>query len=140
MAFPPDQVDSSVPINIMKIIQNLIKWFREGAYDFSVDRLFLKKLNTKNPSTLIISGGQIAVSSLYHLVDGAGGSTDLNTINAQNCFPGDILILQLADSARNVVLKHGTGNLKLTGGDVTLADDFDAVLLLYTAKKVWVKI
>jgi hypothetical protein len=124
----------------MRLLQTLLKWFREGAYDFSADRLYAKKINLKAPTTLTVASGAIAVSGMYHLVEtGIVGSTNLNTINATNNFMGDLLILRLATATHNVVVKHNTGNIQLTGGDVTLSYTYDTISLLYTGS-TWVKV
>lgn len=89
------------------------------------------KLNL-NPNTETISSGAITYSGAHMVIDteGAAASDDLDTISGAN--DGDIAILQISDSSRNVVLKHGTGNLNLVNGqDVTLDTVTDKITLIF---------
>jgi hypothetical protein len=72
---------------------------------------------------LTISGGAITVSRNVHTVDteGAAASDDLDTINGTAT--GFWLILRTTASARDIVVKHGTGNITCAGAaDFTLSD------------------
>lgn len=89
------------------------------------------KLNL-NPNTETISSGAITYSGAHMVIDteGAAASDDLDTISGAN--DGDIAIIQISDSSRNVVLKHGTGNLNLVNGqDVTLDTVTDKIILMF---------
>jgi hypothetical protein len=79
--------------------------------------------------TQIISSGVINPSGRRTVVDteGAAGTDDLDTITARG--DGEILILQAANSARTVVCKDGTGNLKLAG-DFSLNNVEDTLTLI----------
>lgn len=39
--FFPDQIDSSVPINIMRLFNNSVRWLREGYYDIRINSLYV---------------------------------------------------------------------------------------------------
>lgn len=72
---------------------------------------------------LTISGGAITASRNVHTVDTEGGasSDDLDTING--AATGFWLILRTTASARDIVVKHGTGNITCAGAaDFTLSD------------------
>lgn len=79
-----------------------------------------------NPSTLTIATGAVTVSSSSPIVpqaidtEAAAASDDLDTISGT--IAGQVLILSAANTARTVVLKDGTGNLKLVG-DFALDDN-----------------
>lgn len=80
-------------------------------------------LRMQAATSLTISSGAITVSRNYHTVDTEGGaaSDDLDTINGG--VAGFLLYLRTTNSGRDVVLKHGTGNITCAGGsDITLAD------------------
>ncbi len=79
-------------------------------------------------TTLTISAGSITPTGSYHVIDteAAAASDDLVTVTA---IAGQILFLRTANSARDVTLKHGTGNLFLGGSDVVLNNTADAVML-----------
>ena len=70
---------------------------------------------TGSGSTLTIATGVITVTGRWHLVDteAAAATDDLATINGTTA--GQVYVFQAADSARDVVFKDGTGNLKMAG-------------------------
>lgn len=80
-----------------------------------------------------ISSGVITIGAVsFCLVDTEGDAStdDLDTISGG----GDcqLLILRAASSARDVVVKSGTGNIYLAGGaDFTMDNTADRLLLLY---------
>lgn len=134
MVFVPDLQDTSIPTQIMRFFQQLLKWDREGTYDKAMDRAYANKLCFRDPTKLTISSGAITPQKAYHTVDseGAAASDDLDTINATNFSIGDILILRAHDASRSIVLKHATGNIKISGAvDITLNEEYDSVILLY---------
>jgi hypothetical protein len=72
---------------------------------------------------LTISGGAITISRNVHTVDteGGGASDDLATINGGTA--GFLLFLRTTNSGRDIVVKHGTGNITCAeGADFTLTD------------------
>lgn len=80
-------------------------------------------------SELTIAGGIVTATNSLHAIDteADAASDDLDTINGT--VNGQMLVVYAADSARTVVLKDGTGNLKLPG-DVTLDNVEDVVMLI----------
>jgi len=94
---------------------------------------FLKRLSPGADTELTIDTGEITVTQLYHRVDteADAASDDLDTINGL-ANDGELLILHPEDDAREVILKHGTGNIYIPGGsDITLDDSSYHVLLIY---------
>lgn len=79
---------------------------------------------------LTIAAGEVEVKErdFYHLHPESGISDELDTINGGE--DGFVIALQLADGGDTIVLKDGTGNLKLNG-DLTLDSEFDVAYLIY---------
>lgn len=82
-------------------------------------------------STLTIASGLIDITSSMHVVDTQGGAASDDLDNITGGYNGQILVLMAANSARDVVLKDGTGNLRLAG-DMTLDNVEDTITLIYT--------
>jgi hypothetical protein len=81
-----------------------------------------------------IASGAITVTSNFMAIDteAAAASDDLDTINGAG--PGQIgsrLILRPFSGSRTVVVKNGTGNIHLSGGDCTLDDIDDTLSLIW---------
>jgi hypothetical protein len=93
----------------------------------------------KAATTLTIASGVITVTQSQHRIDtqSAAASDDVDTING--FASGDLVFLRSVASARNVVFKHGTGNLNCPGGvDLTLDLLTDCVLGFYDSNNaVW---
>lgn len=89
--------------------------------------------------TLTIAAGVITVVTGNHLVEteGAAASDDLDTISG-GANAGQLLILSAANSARTVVAKDGTGNLRLNG-DFAMDNAEDTLTLLYNGAN-WLEI
>lgn len=84
-----------------------------------------------NSFELTIASGAITVSgSMKHNVDTEGDAStdDLDTINGG--YADYILILSPANSARTVVIKDGTGNIRCAG-DFTMDHSNDYIMLYY---------
>jgi len=94
-------------------------------------------LSTGESEPLTIAGGVITATKSYIRVDtqSAAASDDLDTITAAPA--GAILVVRSVNSARSVVCKDGTGNLKL-GADRTLNSTVDR-LLLHSNGSQWVR-
>ena len=94
--------------------------------------------NLGTPTELTIAAGVITRTRSNHTVDTQGdeGTDDLDTISGG--VEGDLLLLRAADSARSIVLKDGTGNLRMPA-DMTL-DHADDVELLYYDGTNWLEI
>lgn len=86
-----------------------------------------------SPVLKTISGGVITLdqwATQYSIdTEGGGVTDDLDTITAMQS--GVIIILKANNSARDVVVKHGTGNLFLNGGaDFTMDHEYDKITLI----------
>lgn len=93
----------------------------------------------KDGGTKTIAAGAISVGSYssYSVdTEGAAATDDLDTITGGSLF-NQVLILRAANSARDVVLKDGTGNLRLAG-DFTLTHSQDRIQLLWDGSS-WVE-
>ena len=108
-------------------VYNGTNWLQVAATD-----------NDTPGTELTIASGVIEVNTSYHLVDteGDGASDDLDTINGGKL--GQLVTLIPANGSRTVVMKDGTGNLKLSG-DFNLNGANDNITLLYTGSE-WVEI
>ena len=92
---------------------------------------------TRDETSLTIAAGVITVTSQFHRVDteASAASDDLDTINGGTT--GQMLTLTANNTARDVVCKDGTGNLKLAG-DFTLNNTEDTITLIYSgAASAW---
>ncbi len=87
---------------------------------------------------LIISTGAVTVVSNIHQIDteAAASTDDLDTINGN--VPGNLLVLSAVQGDRDIVLKDGTGNLKLAG-DFTLNNTEDTIILAAVGT-VWLEV
>jgi len=85
-----------------------------------------------DPHKVTIATGAITVYGTSHRVDteAAASTDDLDTITAPNRSDSDWLTLKAHDGARTVVLKDGTGNLRLAG-DFSLTSTQDRIVLSY---------
>lgn len=89
---------------------------------------------------LTISSAEITITHSVHIVDteGDAASDDLETISGGQ--EDQILLLSSADNARNIVIKHGTGNIITdTQKDITLDITNDNVILKYDSNN-WIVI
>jgi hypothetical protein len=83
----------------------------------------------------------VTVTRTHHYLDteGAASTDDLDTINGGA--DGDILILSTLNSARDVVVKHGTGNIFLgSSADKTLNTLSDSIMLRNRGGSSWYQI
>jgi hypothetical protein len=99
-----------------------------------------RRLSFGAPQNLTISGGAITIDQSYINVDTEGGasSDDLDTINGG--FAGNVIVLKAANDAHTVVVKHGTGNILLSGGvDVALDTNVNKLMLLYDGSS-WIEL
>jgi hypothetical protein len=79
----------------------------------------------------IDAAGQVTATQSFHTIDtyGDGATDDLDSIAGST--PGQILVIQAADSARTVVAKNGVENLILEG-DMTLDNVNDTLTMIFT--------
>lgn len=87
-----------------------------------------------NLVTGFIASGVVTLPASAHLLnyavidtEAAGATDDLDTITSTQS--GKVLVVSAANSSRTVVLKDGTGNLKLAG-DCTLDNVEDSITLI----------
>ena len=88
----------------------------------------------KATSELTIATGAITVLGNVHTVDteSDAANDDLDTITAgDNVLAGHLLIISAANAGRDVVVKDGTGNINLPGGDYTIDDADKRLTLIY---------
>ena len=88
---------------------------------------------------LTISSGAISASHGYHTVDteASASTDDLDTINGG--YFGQRLILKAANGARTIVLKDGTGNIKLSGSVDFSLDNADDIVELFCDGTNWLQ-
>ena len=88
---------------------------------------------------LTINAGVVAATKSHHDIDTQSGAAtdDLDTINGGS--EGDLLIIRPENTARTVVVKDGTGNLRLAG-DFSMDSISDMMLLIKNFAGDWVEI
>lgn len=103
-----------------------------GNNTFSGDTTLTGDLNLPSDGELTIASGSITTTGSNHSVDteGDAATDDLDTIVAGS--DGQLLLLTIADDARDVVVKHGTGNIVTPNGeDITIDTTAQKLLLSY---------
>jgi hypothetical protein len=91
-------------------------------------------LDHASATTLTIAAGSITPTQNFHRVDteAAAATDDLATIAVANVTEGFRLILRTVDDARDVVVKHGAGNIyNPQGVDITLGTNQNVIELIY---------
>ena len=90
----------------------------------------LKALTFYAASELTVAAGAITVTQAVHTVDGASDlDDDLVTISGGN--DEELLLLRPENAARNITLKHGTGNIIMGNAADYIIPDNGMVLLQY---------
>jgi hypothetical protein len=133
--------------NKIKEYENRLKYIEDILFGLKDDRVFRAKiqnaveqgsgvgsrfLSIPGPEDVTISSGVITITQGFHTVEteGAAASDDLDTINDNGIIPDfSILVLRATSVSRTVVVKDGTGNLRLAG-DCTLDHSDDTITLL----------
>jgi hypothetical protein len=94
------------------------------------DNAFEAKVSYPDAGELTISSGAITVTGVNHTVDteGDAASDDLDTINGGA--DGQILILRAASGSRDIVIKHGTGNIVTPSGNDLTLDSLNTLITL----------
>jgi hypothetical protein len=134
-------------------LQKRVKYLEDVLFGFKDDNVFRAKIlkavsddggsasslyiGIPRPEEIIISSGVISISQSYHTIETEGGasSDNVDTINDNGFRDVTILVLRAASSIRTVVLKDGTGNLRLAG-DCTLDNNDDSITLIGTGA-IW---
>ena len=90
--------------------------------------------------TTIVSDAITYVNSYMRAAtEGGAASDDLKTINGGRI--GSVLVLRVSEQAKPVTVKHGTGNIWLTGkADFVLNSNKDILVLFNTEGSTWVQI
>jgi len=106
--------------------------FTAGYWD-EVCRL----ISLTSAQTVTISNDTITMTQSFHLVDTENGAStdDLSTINGGSA--GDLLFLRPVSSSRQVVIKHGVGNIKTPSGLDVLLDSTDKLVALAYDGSSW---
>ncbi len=93
-------------------------------------------LDFATSTALTIATGSVTPTQNWHTVDteSAAASDDLDTIVATNATDGFMLFLRQSNNARDVTIKHNTGNIYCPGGvDIVLTDTTQVVAFIYDA-------
>lgn len=92
-----------------------------------------------HPSEVVIASGAVTAVMDFHTIDTESGasSDDLDTINGG--WTGRTIRIAAESSARTVVVKNGTGNIRCEGAaDLTMNSENDLVSLTYIENNVWI--
>ena len=102
-----------------------------GAYTITSAEFDGDKYVLTASTELTIATGAVTATRSWHRIDteADAASDDLDTINGGEA--GMLLFIRAENTARSVVVKDGTGNITLPGGDVTLDDTERILLFLY---------
>jgi hypothetical protein len=91
-------------------------------------------LDFASVSGLTIATGSVTPTQNWHTVDteSATATDDLDTIVATNATDGFMLFLRQSNNARDVTIKHNTGNIYCPGSvDIVLTDTTQVVAFIY---------
>lgn len=88
------------------------------------------------PASVTIAGGVITMPASTDIIldtEGSAASDDLDTITPfVGIAPGQVITLRTTNSGRDVVVKHGTGNIKTsTSADITLTSTTSRIALAW---------
>jgi len=93
-------------------------------------------LGSSSGGAVTIASGVITPSRTNQQVDteGAAASDDLDTITGTGLQGGTLFIIRSVSSTRDVVIKHGTGNIRCLGSaDITLGNTTQRALIMWDA-------
>ena len=90
----------------------------------------LLKLNLKDSTTLTIATGVVTATQSSHLIEGEGLADD-SLVTISGGTQEDILFIRPANSARNITISHGTGNIVTGDGNDLLIQDNAVIILQY---------
>lgn len=93
----------------------------------------------RSGSTLTISNGIIAPIEQNHGLETESGalSDDLETLTVDAMADGALLMLHSANPLHEIVVKHGTGNIRTTNRADLILDTIGKTILLRRAGAVW---
>lgn len=124
----------------MKVSPNGSTFYSAIIIDKDDGRSRFLGLGTTAAATLTIAAGVVTVTQTAHKIDteAAAASDDLVTVNGG--YEGALIILEAANDARTVVLKHNTGNIfNASGADVSLDNYGDTWMGRYDGSK-WLQL
>lgn len=122
----------SVPGDINELSVFLQNWLRNLADSMNYNSQLLDNgVPIGDGSALTISAGVVTVTTGFHRIDtqGAVASDDLDTVSGGE--NGKILVLANVANGRTVVVKNGSGNIRLAGSDFSLDNVRDSLTLIY---------
>ncbi len=96
-------------------------------------------ISVGSSTELTIASGAITITRSSHRIDTEADTStdDLHIINGGK--EGDIIYLTPENTARTIIFKNGTGNLRLIGSDF-IADNSDDLLVLLKKGSNWLEI
>lgn len=102
--------------------------------------VFKRAINIGAAVELTISSGAVTATAGCHTIDtqSDAASDDLDSINGGT--DGDIITIRPENAARTVVVKHGTGNIKLCAGEDFSMDESNDSLALQRFGSNWVEL
>lgn len=96
-------------------------------------------IGAENAATLASDAFTAVGSNMILDTEAAAASDNLVTINGTHA-TGDRLVIKTTSDSRDIVVKHGTGNIKLNGSaDLTLTTVYATLSLLRLASGWWVE-
>jgi len=93
-------------------------------------------------TTITIATGVATPINGTHLIDteASAATDDLDTLTAGTLEVGQVLVIGAANTARDVVVKHATGNIQLVDSvDLTLTDTTERLVLVYDGTN-WIEV
>lgn len=116
----------------LPISPSFLKDLPRGAVHLFRDIMNDRRVNLGEPYPLTIASNAITIppSISFFSIDGGGASTDLKTITGG--VDGDFIIIYPVNSAHDIVLKNGTGNILCDGAaDITLSSSDQIAICIY---------
>lgn len=131
-SLPTDAGDTSLPLDPLRR-----NYFRLQNSAISVARVVAYPAY-HDATAVTIASDTISATKPFHRVDteGSAATDNLSTIN--NGSEGDTLVLRAENSARDVVVKDGAGNIQLNG-DMTLNNAQDSITLIFDGSN-WLEV
>lgn len=90
-------------------------------------------------SELTIATGEVTAIKSHHKIDteSDAATDDLDTVNGGT--EGDVLILEASHTARTVVIKHATGNIRTFSGADIILDDYGKAAKFFYDGSNWIE-
>ena len=98
-------------------------------------------IGAEQAATIVSDAVTITGSNMVIDTEAGAASDNLATINAASPAAGDIIAIRSTADARDIIVKHGTGNIKLNGSaDLTLTTRYAVLYLMRTADGWWIEL